>query len=105
MAVERVGDVGQSRLTGQGFGSEAEADLPPRPGRPVELGRRRVSDQLEQRDAALSCWEESEVRTRAFKGNTKSSQSAEEDGPDQQNLSGLVDLQIFTLKTPENLWR
>lgn len=63
MAVERVGDVGQSRLTGQGFGSEAEADLPPQPGRPVELGRRRVSDQLEQRDAALSCWEESEVRT------------------------------------------
>lgn len=64
VAVERVGHVGQRRLTRHGFGTEAEAELPPQPGGPVELGRRRVSDQLEQRDAAFSCGEGSEVRTR-----------------------------------------
>lgn len=62
MAIEGVRDVGQSQLTGRRFGIEAEADLPPRPVGPVEPGRQ-VPDQLEQRDAALSCGEELEIRT------------------------------------------
>lgn len=62
MAVEGVGDVGQSQLTGRRISIETEADLPPRPVGPVEP-RPQVSDQLEQRDAALSCGEESDIRT------------------------------------------
>lgn len=63
VAVEGVGHVGQRRLTRQGFAVETEADLTPQTQRPVDLGRGRVSDQLEQRDAAFSCQGEAEIRT------------------------------------------
>ena len=64
MAVEGVGEVGQGRLTRQGVTTETEAELAPRLLGPAELGRRRVTNQLEQGNAALGCGEGSKVRTR-----------------------------------------
>lgn len=55
VAVERVGDVGQSRLARHCSRGEDVYSLTPRPICLGDLIRRRVSDQLEQRDATLLC--------------------------------------------------
>lgn len=55
VAVERVGDVGQGRLARPRRSGEGVAGVPPRPVVLGDLLRRGVSDQLEQRDAALGC--------------------------------------------------
>lgn len=76
MAEERVGDVVQSRLARNGFGVEAEGGPPPRALGPVEVGGRRVSEQLEQRDAALG-WGRTRGQNRgAFRCKTNSSRTS-----------------------------
>lgn len=55
VAVERVGDVGQSQLARHRRGGENVGGPALRPVDPGDLIRGRVSDQLEQRDAALFC--------------------------------------------------
>lgn len=55
VAVERVGDVGQSWLTRRRRSGEDIGSLPPRPVDPGDLTWWRLSDQLEQGDATLLC--------------------------------------------------
>lgn len=55
VAVERVGHVGQGRLARHRRRGEDEGGLAPRPVDPGDVIRRRVSDQLKQRDATLCC--------------------------------------------------